>query len=407
MVREIHWVGGDLPYPPLRSWVPLSIEQICRSWEETAARAPSEKLHFPGLYINLPDQVLADAGKSEAFGGVGHYLKCLEEEAEQIAVPSSFSLRTVYIGGGGEGVLSRFTSAQAESLFRMIHERFELKSCLQYSIELDLARTTPGLMAILREVGAHRVMAKAALPETAEQESRYRAALAAFVELSRRNRIRSIDVDIVCSDSLDGGAARRNLEFALGLGINSIHLERGRDPKAGRDLPKFPEDAWHQCCRILTERQAAAPSADDHENLHLYHAKGLHSSVIGLGFGAVSHARSAIRYLKAGNYISYLLALGKPGPPSFLGVLLRPSDEMRAFVVRNLENVGCVSCDDFSRIFAKPLERALRQELRLALSVGAVKKVGGKLIVPSSFGEHREVAAKFFYSRRQRRMFSA
>src|SRR5688572_13484352 len=106
MVRDIRWVGGDIPYPPMRAWGPIGMDEVRRSWRDIASRADGEQRHCPGLYIHLPDQVLAEDGKDRPFGRTGHYLACLEKEAELIAVPKSLSLRTVYIGGGGAGVLS-------------------------------------------------------------------------------------------------------------------------------------------------------------------------------------------------------------------------------------------------------------------------------------------------------------
>jgi coproporphyrinogen III oxidase-like Fe-S oxidoreductase len=298
-----------------------------------------------GLYVHVPESV----GLLRDFFILRHghpVLDALEAEAEALSLPRALPFATLYVGGGGAGALAALEADDIARLLAWLRRRFSL-AVGQASAEVDACRLDRGKARALAAGGVDRVCARLPVddgtPLARVRRQVFRDGLAAC----RAAGVRTICIDVPAE------SAARDAAFARAL---------------------RPDDVV-----VCGGAPARRPSRAG--NLQLAHAAALNASVLGLGWGAVSHARERLVYGPATGCFAFVDGLLKGRPPAYAGAPLDADGEMRAHVVRALEDVGEVDGGVFARAFGRPLEEVFPGELAALSGRGLLSRSGGLLRV--------------------------
>lgn len=355
-------------YPPRCLWRPLESGLVSREWARAAeGRSSRDPL---GLYVHLPADACAAASRASA------YLDCLRREAEALALPRKLPARTLYIGSGGSGALSRLPAAGIDALLSWLRGRFKLEALEQTTVELDAsALCRAGARALARN-GVDRVAALVPRHDGTTASSLRRQAFAEGIRLCRDLRIRTVSLDVALNGTgRDAAAAEGDVEFALSLEPDAVCLFGEGDEETSRRLRARVEDSLRRGGRRIVERD---------NNLQLAHALRLHASVLGLGWGAVSHVRGRLVYGKSSSLERYEEVLLRGEAPALSGSRLSEADERRSLLIHHLEDTGVLDSGTFRRAFGMDPEEAFPRELRALLAGRRLSREGGllRLAVP-------------------------
>jgi len=299
--------SGAFVFPPQALWRRLEPGFISRAWERAASRGGLDPL---GLYVNIPPKTQA-----------GSLLKSLQE----LDLPKGLAFRTLYVGSGGAGEISRFSADGIEELFDWLMRRFRWGKLRQSTVEADPSRLDAEKIRILVR---HRVDRLTALL------SGDRKAFARGIRLCRKLGIRNISVDL----SVKTDASMR---FLGKLGVDNSMLWEKAGESAGKDIR-----------RPGTERKGLL------NNLQLVHAFQYNASILGLGPGAVSHVRGECVYADG------------------LGARLTMQDEKRSHIIRSLEDVGHLDCGIYRRAFKEEPEDSFPREFAGLVLEGRLVETG-------------------------------
>jgi oxygen-independent coproporphyrinogen-3 oxidase len=358
--RSLTWTEeGFFAYPPKASWSPLAPEAAARSWRS----AGSEPV---GLYIHVPPEVSLLKGLIRSEGS-HPYLKSLEREAGLLELPGDLRLRTLYIGGGGCGALAALSPEEIGALLEWVRRRFSLKSLEQSTLELDASLLDSDKVRVLSKSRVDRVAA-CMLPGARE-------AFGHGVGLLRANGFSRIVIDLVAGrPGQDAASVRRDVEFAARLAPDDLFV---RDHSQGGLVVK------------------EGPRADD--NLQLADALQHRASVLGLGWGAVSHVRDRLLYGKDGSCFGAVDHLLRGALPPLRGAPLDRGREMRSHIIHALENSGAVDREVFRKAFGKDPEAAFPAEFAALLKQGRLLQYKDGLRAASKDAEQRSACSDPFY----------
>jgi len=361
---------GAFVYPPRCLWVPLEPGSIAKAW--SLARRRGTGPDPLGLYIHIPAEARALARGRGA--GDQPYLEAIEREADSLKLPADLPVRTLYVGSAGAGALSSFSSAAIDRLLGWARRRFRLDSLEQAAVELDAAELDQAKARSLASNGVDRASVCLPPDDGTEGAARRRRAFVDGVGLIRKAGIPTVAIDVAAEGEGD-------LEFARGLSPDSVTLCEG--------VPS--RDA------VVADRVCGAGGAGGDGNLQLAHAMLLNASVLGLGWGAVSHIRGRLVYGKSGSCSEYVGSLLKGKGARYAGGRLSPRDEMRGYVIRSLEDVGAFEGAAFREAFGLGPEEALPGELGGLLADGALVRRGDRFEAASSRREDRAAASVALY----------
>jgi oxygen-independent coproporphyrinogen-3 oxidase len=376
----LRFFGGDMSYPPVLTWrKKITLEIIKNSWKSLAEEITSgyQKLDKVGIYLHIPFcpskcfycNCISFPQLKESQHKI--YLDCLEKEVKLLNFPKQIKIRTLYIGGGTPSILSE---QHLERLFEFLHKSFNFSECEQKMIEISPYTISFPKFKILKNFGINKITIGVqtldeSLLKRLNRPQEKRKVIEAFY-MGRNVGIKYINIDLMVG--LPGQTIKSfitTLEEILKLKPDTIHL----NPFFPTSFTPFSltghrlkeEDIKLRTKMLEIGRQlifAKYPYAIERdelekENLQLFNSSKFNSSVLGLGWGALSHVRSHLHYLKYPNFKKYLEHLQKNKFPIVFGYFLNVEDEMRANIINALEREQKVDREIFKLLFSKdPLE---------------------------------------------------
>lgn len=382
--------GGDMFYPPAVIWKKdLDIKEIRNAWQRVAAVALTgkETQDKVGLYFHVPFcltkcfycNCVSISGSVEETHEA--YLDCVEKEIKALSVLPGFKIKTFCAGGGTPSILSE---RNLEKMLKMAHNFFDFSECQQAMIEVSPSTISSAKIKILKNFGINKVtLGVQTLDEKLLKKlNRYqdkKMVLSAFEQL-RKHKIKYINIDLMAG--LPGqsvGSFLKTLNDVLKLKPDTIHLNPFlplfftpfalSGGKIGRENLKARTEMIKRGTELIRSTYPFALEKEglEKENQQLFNLNFSNSSILGLGWGALSHAFSLLQYGKE-NFIQkyqnigsglgkYMKTLNQGGFPKFFGCRLSEEDEMRAYLIRFFESNGAVDQNHFKSIFgANPLD---------------------------------------------------
>jgi len=384
---------GVFLYPPRWSWGVIPPERIQRAWEFAAQASPSGMGpdRF-GLYVHVPAE-LGRPGAEIPRRISRLYLRCLQTEAELLGLPQGLAFRTLYLGSGGSGTLSLLPIGVLERMFQWLRGRFHLEHLRQVVAEADPLHLTSEKATLLAEQGTDRLTMKLPWlgdPATASRSSNHfkRAFMAC-----RASGIRHIDIELVAGlEGPDPAASARAFELIARMKPDSVHVRLWQAHLAGRSewMRLADKRLGPRALQLLEEKRGSG-------NLQLRHSSERSGSVLGLGFGAVGHIRARLAYAKGGSLAGYLKSLSQGHLPQFVGISMSPTREMRAHIIRSLEEVGRIELGAFQQAFGRDPEAIFSQEIEWLLERGFLERREGLLQIPAVHRREAAALSHLFY----------
>lgn len=306
--RSPMWTrSGVFVFPPQALWKRLGSGFIRRAWDRAVrAKGPDPA----GLYVNIPPKTRASA---------------LLESLRVLDLPKSPAFRTLYVGSGGSGELSRFSADEIEGFYGWLMGRFRWGRLRQSTVEADPSALDAEKVRVLVR---HRVDRLTCFL------SKDRKSFARGIRLCRRLGLKNINVDVSARTDLDA-------RFLEKLDVDNSMLWERAGESAGKDTRKPG-----------TERKGLL------NNLQLVHAFQYNASILGLGPGAVSHVRGGCVYSDG------------------MGARLTLQDEKRAHIIRSLEDVGHLDRGIYRRAFREEPEDTFPREFAGLVLEGRLVETG-------------------------------
>jgi len=399
----------------------VSFNDIRQAWSNVAKRILQEKssLDKIGIYVHIPfcktKCLYCCCFSFQEVNEEQHslYLDCLENEIKLLNFPKQIKIKTVYIAGGTPSILS---SKNLERLFRSLYKYFNLDSCGQITIEINPYTVTLKKIKVLKDFGVDRItIGIQTLNESVLKKldrPQYKKSVFRSYDNIRKAGIKYINVDLMAG--LPGqtlNSFTRTLEETLRLKPDTIHINPFYPVSStpfflnGKRL-KFADimnriELIRLAYRMIAQRYPSAFERDglEKENMQYYNFKKFNSSILGLGYGALSHANHNLHYGKFSDFKLYIKILKKNNFPYLIGHKLNKETEMRAYVIANLENNSCVSKELFYQLFRKSIDEVFREEIRFLIGKGKLEKDDTYIkIVPDNKIE-LFIYTKLFYDR--------
>jgi len=368
------YYGGDMPYPPLIGWSEkIKLTEIKKGWRNLAAEISSgeQKKDKVGVYLHIPFCVSkcfycnCISFASTNSGEYDKYLDCLDKEIRLIDFPADIKIKTFYIGGGTPSILD---VKQIDRLASIVRSSFDLSYCEQIMTEISPYTVSPEKMRALKNFGVNKVTIGVQtldekLLKKLKRPQEKKLVLSVFRQ-AREIGIKYINIDIMAGLPYQTEASFiSTLNEILKLRPDTIHTNpffptsftsfslSGRhlsraDIKKRAGMLKLGYSIIRKKCPQILERAGL-----EKENLQIYNSANFNSSLLGLGWGAISHVRSFLHYAKDREYRKYLEKLEKGLPPQFFGYRLNIEEEMRANIIKSLQQRGEFKIDNFKNLF--------------------------------------------------------
>lgn len=357
---------GVFLYPPRRFWDSVKPSAVAAAWKGFKASSADR----PGLYVHFPAE-LAALAEFYAPRKSHPYLDCLEREAELLKLPKKLPVKTLYLGAGGTGAMTHLPEKGIERLMKWLKFRFGLKSLEQAIAEVDASAMNEEKARLLARGGIDRVT-------TFLPHAQRRKAFSEGVRLCRKEGIRYLSIDVAGSSPV---LAEEDVEFALSLKPDSVHLYGPEEGLEG-----------------LRKRIAAVcPGSSAANNLQLFHATEFNASIVGLGWGAVSHLRGRLLYAPADSCFKHVDALLRDRKPGYAGARLNAEAEMRTHVIRSLEDNGGIDRTTFKAAFGREPEKVFPKEFSSLIEEKRIARKEGRFAVVSTKEEGRYICSVRFY----------
>lgn len=382
-------------YPPLTSWDSLDNDVIIRpGWRKTLKR--NEPL---GLYVHMPFcpskcsfcylPVLVTGNLSL----INTYLDALEIEAELLSpVFAGREFDCVYVGGGTPSMMD---SNQFERFFKILKKFFNSKRGAQIGLEanpefLDLARVRG-----LKENGVNWLsLGVQSLDDGVISKTRRRQTNPRVKEvysLCRKAGIEGINVDLICGlEGQTGESFLKDVKTVASWRPDQIHLYRffptastayvRRGGRFSAEDIRYWSGLRETGLGILAGKGyqrmdcESAGLALESRNRQASRAFYLGSSILGLGPGAVSHARWALRYQNTENIPDYYRRLSDGKLPVARGRRIGRKEEMINFALNSLEHEERISLKVFRDVFGGELEKVFSRPLKYLLNNGVLER---------------------------------
>jgi len=293
--------------------------------------------------------------------------------------PKKLEAKTVYIGGGTPSILS---SANLKRLMVMISENYNVENKEQFMVELSPYTCSYEKVKILKDYGVNKVTIGVQSLDKNVLKKLQRPQNAKLVfqlyQNCRKLKIRHINVDLMAGvpyQSIE--SFQISLKNILKLKPDTIHVNSfcpdvfTRFTKNGLTL-NFSDVI--RCKKMLDLAYQMISSAypyalEDYstnkENLQFFDMYKFNSSVLGLGWGAISHAFKKMYYVKDLHYPDYERNLKRNIFPKLFAFQLSKDLEMRFNIINSIQEEGRIDKNLFQKIFNEEPEKLYPRELKL------------------------------------------
>lgn len=419
----LRYRGGDMPYPPLIIWQErLKLQNIKRAWQKISLDISSgrQKQDKVGIYLHIPFCVtkcfycncisFPQLQKSE------HeiYLSCLEKEIKLLDFPKEIKIRTFYIGGGTPSIIE---VSLLEKLMEMTKKNFNLLECEQIMTEISPYTISPTKIRIFRDFGVNKVTIGVqtldrSLLKNLNRPQEKKMVLDAFYQM-RKAGIKYINIDLMAG--LPGQRIEsfiETVEEILKLKPDTIHI----NPFFPTSFTPFSLTGHHLKWLDIEKRKKmvqtgyqlirhALPSALEQdelekENIQLFNSSKFNSSVLGLGWGALSHIRGQFHYAKNLSFNNYLENLQKNIFPGVFGISLNQKEEMRANLIHAFEREQQADRKIFKMLFNQDPLLVFKKEFKFLISLNRIKIESDTIKLMTQNRIEPFTYSKFFYSPR-------
>ena len=417
---------GDMPYPPISTWKNLSQSPLTEIWAKQASIIKnSEGKHKIGLYIHIPFcerkcffcmcKSIVIPSKDEA----ELYLGLLEKEASMIKGSlKGVIFDSLYIGGGTPSLLD---IVQLKKLMRIIHENFTFKEDIQKAMEVNPSSMNPEKWILLGKSGINRVTIGV---QTADESLAFKMnrpqtsnSIREAVEQARSVGIKIVNIDLIAG--LPGQKQEQlmeTVEFIIKLNPDLIHINPFRPSKetgffkAGlvyseEDIKKrelmesLAKDLVMKAGYNNTLYEGLKIKEKNLRKLQDYNSREERYSILGLGFGAISHANGAIHYIKEDSQ-DYKNKISNGKMPSISGYVMNNEEEARGYIIKALEEDGFVNITRFEQLFKMEFLKEFKKEVKFMLASKKASINGTNLVLNSKDPVARRVDSKYFFSKR-------
>jgi oxygen-independent coproporphyrinogen-3 oxidase len=311
--------------------------------------------------------------------------------------PDPIEVDTIYFGGGTPSLLS---PAQLETLINAVRSRFNVKSGVEITMEMNPGTVTPETLASFRELGVNRASFGAQTFDDAELARLGRSHTAAdtrrtFSQL-RVAGFDNVSFDLIAGlpgQSLDGW--KRNLDEAFGLRPEHLsfyllevhqgtplaeHISRGIQPKPDEELATEMYEA------MLERAGEAGYEHYEISNLSLPGFESRHNTkywtgtpYYGFGCSAHSYDGRFRRWANERDLVRYLEMIEKHRSPIVNETLLTEADRQAEAVFLGLRMMQGFSLQEHQRRFGRDLRATHENDLERFLEAGLVECSGDLL----------------------------
>lgn len=417
-IANTDFSGYTIQYPPLFTWGERFCDKfILKKWSDSLRRYPD---HL-GLYVHIPyckqkcsycRYFSIELQKNEE---IDTYLYLLEREFSFYQkIFERFRFSSLYIGGGTPSLL---TVKQLEKLFNILGRYFNISHCKQIIIEGNPDFLDREKLILLKKKGVNRLTigVQTLDPAVINAVNRYQTPNAFFrcFEEAKNAGIKDINVDLMVGlPGQDERSVVDTVKKVVSLRPEMVHVHPFYPTKLTSFITKgesFSENSMQMrdnLCDIAHSlidsngykniRFDAKGRNETSRNIQLSDAIEYNSSFLGVGSGAVSHARNSLRYVNNSNLNKYALALNKSKLPISLSCNLTKKDEMVYFLTACLR-YGYVDKGKFKKMFNKDLEIVFSRQLRYLEKMGKISNKKRRLFsLMNNMGEY-SIYSKYFY----------
>nr|MDD3720133.1 radical SAM protein [Candidatus Gracilibacteria bacterium] len=391
---KIKYEAGDMPYPPVLFWDNnISKDKVLNSWKNTINYIKSsEKNHNMGLYVHIPfcythcffctcvTKVEHDTNKYE------EYLDLIEKESKLFSdIFKGTKFNTVYVGGGTPTILS---ASQIDRFYKILKKYFDLSNVKQIMTEGSPYTTTDDKMKVLVEHGVNKMTfgVQSLDSKTLKTNNRFQQFddVKNAIFLARKHGIKYINLDIMAGipgQDIDG--FKETIDLVKTLDPTTVHINSFW-PTKSTNFIKSGGIYNYENIKLRNEMEKYGKFFEDQEskitdteqqNLQLYNSHNYNSSILGLGYGAISHAFGSLHYTK-NSFQEYKTFLTSNNEINFFGYELNLECEIITYLINNLR--GGVYYENFGNLFGSDLKKnKIYEKLEYLLSKGILNNFDG------------------------------
>ncbi len=419
---KIRYEAGDMPYPPVLFWKKnIHFSDIIASWKNTIEIIKKNgKEHNMGLYVHLPfcythcffcTCVMKVSHNEDEYE---EYLDMLESEAQKYQeVFREVQFNTVYVWWGTPTIL---TEKQLERFYSILEKYFNIGNVIQIMTEWSPYTTTLEKLKILRAHWVNKLTFWVQSLDGVTLKQNNRAQQIHHVIEAVKNA-RAVGIQYINLDIMAGLPWQTIESFEETIKIieseikpTTVHVN-GFLPTKNTIFDKTKQEYTkeHIALRnkmreignyLEVEKNATHHSLQTH-NIQLYNAKNFNSSILWLGYWAISHAYGERHYAKI-SFPEYKSWIQKWEDITFSWYTVTIEDEMRTYAINNIR--WGISSKKFFELFSQSLDRSiLYKKIELLLKLRVIfRYTDDEWIICFKIAKDTTIIstvyAKFFYS---------
>lgn len=414
---KIKYELWDMPYPPTIFWKKnISFEQVQERWKKTL-ETYSESQSNIWLYVHIPfchthcffctciTQVSHKESQYE------EYLDAIEIEMKLMQpLFRNHKFETVYVWGGTPTIL---TPKQLRRFYRMIYKYFDISQAKQIMTEGSPYTTTEEKMKVLKEFKVNKMTfgVQSLDSQTLKTNNRLQnfENVQDAVKLARDHGIPHINLDLMAWipwQDLDW--FEETLKMIESLNPTTVHLNPFW-PTRNTNFIKSGKSYWiedialrnkmHTIWKYIEERWLEIDPIK--RNLQLYNAKNKNSSILWIGYGAISHVYWGLHYTKTSlkEYIDWTKDTKQE--TYFLGHIVNAEDEIISYCINHLRK--WFSFLEFSQLFWRKItETWVFKKIKILINSGIIIEdwLGDSCVIRFKYQSdyYCAIYSKFLYS---------